>query len=168
MVELNVYRAGDACNNSCLVLRLQPAVCVDSDWATENEAGRWWELSLIQFSCDCNYSLITHNKTPVHSTWGLLRVCLRPAQLPVLTWVPSSVSPGTISKICSSSGPQQIQQHVTKTMHINCTTHHKQHYSMYLHICIQSVSPEIQDRNSHSQTKNRVYNGHRGKTPLVL
>ena len=27
------------------------------------------------FSCNCNYSLITHNKTPVHSTWGLLSVC---------------------------------------------------------------------------------------------
>ena len=29
----------------------------------------------MQFSCNCNYSLITHNKTPVHWTWGLLRVC---------------------------------------------------------------------------------------------
>jgi len=36
---------------------------------------RWRDLSPIQFSCNCNYSLITHNKTPVHSTWGLLRVC---------------------------------------------------------------------------------------------
>ena len=33
------------------------------------------EMSPIQFSCDCNYSLITLNKTPVHSTWGLLSVC---------------------------------------------------------------------------------------------
>jgi hypothetical protein len=58
----------------------------NSDWTTENETGRsvsvngneetrWRELSPIQFSCDCNYSLIMHNKTPVHSTWGLLRVC---------------------------------------------------------------------------------------------
>ena len=56
----------------------------NSDSATENEAGhsvngneepRWRDLSPIQFSCNCNYSLITHNKTPVHSTWGLLRVC---------------------------------------------------------------------------------------------
>jgi len=56
------------------------------DWTTENEFGRtvsvngneeprWRDLSSIQFSCNCNYSLITHNKTPVHSTWGLLRVC---------------------------------------------------------------------------------------------
>jgi hypothetical protein len=62
-------------------------LCIsNSDWATEDEAGRsvsvncneetrWRELSPIEFSCDCNYSLITHNKTPVHSTWGLLRVC---------------------------------------------------------------------------------------------
>ena len=62
-------------------------LCIsNSDWATENEAGRsvsvngneepcWRDLSPIQFSCNCNYSLITHNKTPVHSTWGLLRVC---------------------------------------------------------------------------------------------
>jgi len=51
-------------------------LCISiSDWATENEAGCWRDLSPIQFSCDCNYSLITHNKTPVHSAWGLLRVC---------------------------------------------------------------------------------------------
>ena len=62
-------------------------LCIsNSDWATENEAGRsvsvngneetrWQELSPIQFSCDCNYSLIMHNKTPIHFTWGLLRVC---------------------------------------------------------------------------------------------
>ena len=61
-------------------------LCIsNSDWATEKEAGRSvsvngneepaGEISPIQFSCNCNYSLITHNKTPVHSTWGLLRVC---------------------------------------------------------------------------------------------
>jgi len=62
-------------------------LCIsNSDWATENEAGRsvsvngneeprWRDLSPKQFSCNCSYSLITHNKTPVHSTWGLLRVC---------------------------------------------------------------------------------------------
>ena len=58
----------------------------NGDWATENEAGRsvsvnsneeprWRDLSPTQFSCNRKYSLITHNKTPVHSTWGLLRVC---------------------------------------------------------------------------------------------
>jgi len=58
----------------------------NSDWATENGAGRsvsvngneeprWRDLSPIQFSLNCNYSLFTHNKTPVHSTWGLLTVC---------------------------------------------------------------------------------------------
>jgi hypothetical protein len=40
-----------------------------------NEETRWRDLSPIQFSCYCNYSLITHNKTPVHLTWGLLSVC---------------------------------------------------------------------------------------------
>jgi len=62
-------------------------LCIsNSDWTTENEAGRsvsvngneerrWRDLSPIQFSCNCNYSLLTHNKTPVHSAWGLLRVC---------------------------------------------------------------------------------------------
>jgi len=62
-------------------------LCIsNSDWATENEAGRsvsvscneetrWRDLSPTQFNCDWNYSLITHNKTPVLSTWGLLRVC---------------------------------------------------------------------------------------------
>jgi len=61
-------------------------LCIsNSDWTTENEAGRsvsvnrneeprWRDLSPIQFSSNCNYSVITHNKTPVHSTWGLLRV----------------------------------------------------------------------------------------------
>jgi len=68
------------CSN-CSLLRIW-----NSNWATENEAGRsvsvngneepsWRELSPIQFSCNCGYSLITHNETPVHSTWGLLRVC---------------------------------------------------------------------------------------------
>jgi len=67
--------------SSCILLCIS-----NSDWATENEAGRsvsvngneetrWWDLSPIQFSCNCNYSLIMHNKTPVHWTWGLLRVC---------------------------------------------------------------------------------------------
>ena len=62
-------------------------LCIsNSDWATENEAGRslsvngneeprWRDLSPIQFSCNCNYSLITHNKTPIYSTCGLLSVC---------------------------------------------------------------------------------------------
>ena len=88
-------------------------LCIsNSDWATDKETGRWRELSLIKFSCDCNYSLVKHNKTPVYPTWGLLRVCVcvRPARLPVSTWVPSSVPPGTISKTHSWPGPQRIQQ----------------------------------------------------------
>jgi hypothetical protein len=27
------------------------------------------------FSCKCNYSILLHNKTPIYSAWGLLRVC---------------------------------------------------------------------------------------------
>jgi hypothetical protein len=51
---------------------------------SENEAGQSVSVndneepagktSPVQFSCNCNYSLITHNKTPVHSIWGLLSV----------------------------------------------------------------------------------------------
>ena len=106
-------------------------LCIsNSDWATENEAGRsvsvngneetrWRNLSPIQFSCNCNYSLITHNKTPVHSTWGLLRVCVRPARLPVSTWVPSSVPPGTIFKIRSPPSPRRK---FLPTTHGSCIT----------------------------------------------
>ena len=64
-------------------------LCISNrDWATENETGRsvwivngneeprWRDLSPVLFSCNCDYSLITRNKPPVHSTWGLLRVCV--------------------------------------------------------------------------------------------
>ena len=96
-------------------------LCIsNSDWATENEAGRsvsvngdveprWRDLSPIQCSCNCNYSLITHNKTPVHLTCGYWE-WVRPVRLPVLTWVPSSIPLGTIFKIRSPPGPRRIQQ----------------------------------------------------------
>ena len=32
-------------------------------------------MSLIHFSCKCNYSILLHNKTPFGSALGLLRVC---------------------------------------------------------------------------------------------
>ena len=32
-------------------------------------------MSRIHFSGKCNYCILLHNKTPIHSTWGLLRVC---------------------------------------------------------------------------------------------
>ena len=48
----------------------------DGQWVLTVMKSRWRDLSPIQFSSNCNYSLITHNKTPVHSTWGLLRVCV--------------------------------------------------------------------------------------------
>ena len=80
MCGLTHVTAAALCSSCSLLFIL------NSDWATENEAGRsvrvngnekpcWRDMSPIEFSCNCNYSLITHNKTPVHSTWGLLRVC---------------------------------------------------------------------------------------------
>jgi len=44
-------------------------------WVLTVMKSRWRDLSPIQISCNYNYSLITHNKTLVHSNWGLLRVC---------------------------------------------------------------------------------------------
>jgi len=83
-------------------------LCIsNSDWATENEAGlsvsvngneepRWRDLSPTQFSCNCNYSLITHNKTPSSTLYlGGYWVCVLPARLPILTWVLSSVPSGS-------------------------------------------------------------------------
>jgi len=32
-------------------------------------------MSLIHFSCKCNYSILLRNKTPIYSAWVLLRVC---------------------------------------------------------------------------------------------
>ena len=123
MVALNVYRASnvrvETCNNSFLCCSCSLLCVSSSDWATENEAGRSvsvngneepaGEMSPLQFSC--KYSLITHNETPLYSTWRLFRMCVRSARLTVLTWVPRSVPPGTISKIRSSSGPCRIQQY---------------------------------------------------------
>ena len=80
-------------------------LCISEQWLSNrngagrsvsvngNEEPRWRDLSPIQFSLNCNYSLLTHNKTLVHSTWGYWE-CEPPARLPVLTWVPSSVPPG--------------------------------------------------------------------------
>ena len=73
-----------------------------------NEELQWRDLSPTQFSCNCNYSLIMHNKTPVHSTWGLLSVCavcrapllnlsyeLRPSWEQYSRYVPHRVSNST-------------------------------------------------------------------------
>ena len=103
-------------------------LCISKcDWAPENDAGRsvsvngneesrWRDLSPIQFSCNCNYSLITHNKTPVHSTWRLLRV--RPARPPVLTWVPSSVPPGNNNQDAFPTGSRRIKHYKQKSKKI--------------------------------------------------
>ena len=76
----------NTCNNSCFVLRQQSAVylelCLSSRvlcWTVSEYKQKWrihwWELSFIHFSCKCNYSILLHNKTPIYSAWGLLRVC---------------------------------------------------------------------------------------------
>ena len=55
-----------------------------------------------------HYSLFMPNK--LQYTWrGDYCECVRPAQLPVLTWCLSSVPPGTISTIRSPPGPCRIQ-----------------------------------------------------------
>jgi len=63
------------------------------------------------------YILVVSAITPYSCTIKLQYILLgdywesvRPARLPVLTWVLSSVPPGTTSKIRSPSGPQRIQQ----------------------------------------------------------
>jgi hypothetical protein len=56
-----------------------------------------------------HYSLFMHNK--LQYTWrGDYCECVRPAQLPVLTWSSSSVPPGTTSTIRSPPWPRRIQQ----------------------------------------------------------
>jgi len=108
----HVTVAAMCCSSSLLCIS-------NSDWATDNEAGRsvsvtgneeprWRDLSPIEFSFNWNYSLITHNKTPVHSNCWLLRVC---AACPIsrLNRVPSSVALGKTSKIRSPPGPRRIQ-----------------------------------------------------------
>jgi len=112
-------------------------LCIsNSDLKTENEAGRSVSVNgneepageiCYQYSSvvNCNYSLIKHNKTPVHSTLGLLRVCVCvwPARLPVLNWVPSSVPPPvTIFKIGSPAGPRRIQHDDSTSNHSNGLT----------------------------------------------
>ena len=55
------------------------------------------------------YSLFMHNK--LQYTWrGDYCECVRPAQLPILTWGSSSVPAGTTSTIRSPAGPRRIQQ----------------------------------------------------------
>ena len=85
-----VYRASsvwsNTCNNSRFVHRelsaAQLALCLSSrvlSWTvSECEQKRrvhWRELSIIHFSCKCNYSILLNNKTPIYSAWGILSVC---------------------------------------------------------------------------------------------
>ena len=118
MVALSVYRESnvrvDACNSSCLVLQLQSAVCLEQrlrnrecSWTivsvNGNEKPRWRHLSAIQFSCNCNYFLITHNKNPVQSTWGLLSSELHPSWEQHPRYVPHRVHARYDRYICTNS-----------------------------------------------------------------
>ena len=42
----------------------------------EESTGENCHTFVIHFSCKCNYSILLHNKTPIYSAWGLLRVCV--------------------------------------------------------------------------------------------
>jgi len=79
--------------------------------ANGNE-GSTGENCHIHFSCKCSYSTFLHNKTPIYSTWGLLRVCatcptprlnqsyeLRPLWEQHLRYVPHRVRNGYNKKI---------------------------------------------------------------------
>jgi len=69
---------------------------------------------------------LTHNKTPVHSTLGIIEsVC----GLPDLTGVPSSVALGTTSKIRSPLGPRRIQQDLV--IHLCVET-------LIIHLCVET------------------------------
>ena len=98
-------------------------LCIsNSNWATENEVGR----SVSVNGNDEPAGEICHQYTSVvtaiipysrtiklqYTVLGDYWECVRPARLPVLTWVPSSDPLGTTSKICSPPGPFRIQRNV--------------------------------------------------------
>jgi len=97
-------------------------LCIsNSDWATENEAGQSVSVNGNEEpageNCHQYSSVVTaivpHLRT-IKLQYGVLGdywECVWPALLPVLTWVPSSIPPGTISKIRSSRGPHWVQHH---------------------------------------------------------
>jgi len=80
-------------------------LCIsDSDWAKENEAGpslsvNGYEEPAGEF-CHQYSSVVTaiipylHTIKFQYTVLGGYWVCVRPARLPVITWVPSSVPPG--------------------------------------------------------------------------
>jgi hypothetical protein len=98
-------------------------LCIsNSDWATENEAGRSVSVNGNEEPtgeiCHQHSSVVTaiipYSRTIKlqYTLLGDYRECVRPARLPVLTWVPSSQKGllGTTSKIRSPPGPRRIQQ----------------------------------------------------------
>jgi len=113
MCGLTHVTAAALCSSSSLL-------CIsNSEWATENEGGWsvsvngneepcWRDLSPIQFSFNCNYFLITHNKTAVHCVWGLSRVCAA-CLTPRLNQSSELRPSGNNIQICSLPGPRRIQ-----------------------------------------------------------
>ena len=133
MCGLTHVTVGASCTSCSLLctwtVTEQQRTKLDDQWVlTVNEETHWRDLSLIQFSCNCSYSPITHNKTPVHWIWGLLSV--RPARLPVLTWVPSSVDSwnniqGTFpTGSAPDTTPQQTLTYSTKPDLPSCLVGH--------------------------------------------
>jgi hypothetical protein len=94
-------------------------LCIsNSDWATENEAGRSVIVNgneeTAGENCHQHSSVVTAiilwlrtiklQYTGLGDYWE----CVRPARIPVLTWVLSSVPPGTISKMAWNVRRRQI------------------------------------------------------------
>jgi len=126
-------------------------LCIsNSDWATENEAGRSVSVNGNEEPTGeiCHqYRLGVTAIIPILRTIKLQYTllgdyweCVLPAWLPVSTWVLSSIPLGTLSKIRSSSGPRRLQQfHRT---HNRCT----QIYMPKLYSCCVTCIACISER----------------------
>ena len=123
MVALFIARALCGLTHVTVAALCPVAVCCVSRTVTEQQRMKLddqWVLTVMKSAAGeiCHqYSSVvtaiipylTHHKTLLGDDWE----CVRPARLPVLTWVPSSVLLGTTSKIRSPPGPPRIQQSLT-------------------------------------------------------
>jgi len=110
----------DAGNSSCLVLQLQSVVYLEQRLSKRMKLDDQWVLTVMKSPTGekCHqYSSVVTAIIPYLCTIKLQYTllwdyweCVRPAWLPVLTWVLSSFPLGTPSKICSLLGPRRIQQ----------------------------------------------------------
>jgi len=105
---LSVYRASSVCSNACnsKLLCSAAAVCCVSRTVTEQQRmkfdGQWVNGNEEPAGDICHqYSSVVTAIIPYSRTTKLQYTllgdyweCVRPARLPVLTWVPSSVPPG--------------------------------------------------------------------------